>query len=89
MLFIPWESKWRDIIWEYVKPGVDYIKEEMHILLTKAAFMRRYKFVAEQNLQLMEDVLDVFQDSLVGFEEATKKQTLVEDTMLLLMCMVR
>ena len=68
-----------------MKPEVDNIMEEMHILLKKAAFMRRYKFVAEQNLQPMEDALDVFQDTLVAFEEAAKKQTLVEDTMLLLM----
>ena len=59
-----------------MKPEVDNIKEEMHILLKKAAFMRRYKFVAEQNLQPMEDALDVFQDTLVAFEEAAKKANL-------------
>ena len=68
-----------------MKLEVDNIIEEMRILLKKATFMRRYKFVAEQNLQPMKDALDVFQDTLVAFEEAAKKQTLVEDTMLLLM----
>ena len=56
-----------------MKPEVDQIWEQVCMLHKRATYVRRYKLVAEQNIEPMEDALEVFQDTLLAFEEAAKR----------------
>jgi hypothetical protein len=52
------------------------ITKEVNILIKKAKHIRRYKYTTEQNLEPIEDALEGLQESLVSYEEATKKSHL-------------
>jgi hypothetical protein len=58
-----------------VKPEFEKITKEVNILIKKAKHIRRYKYTAEQNLDPI-DALDGLQESLVAYEEATKRANL-------------
>lgn len=64
-------------VWDYVEPEVEKITKEVNILLKKAMHIRRYRYVTEQNLELMEDALEVLRETLVAFEESAKGAKLI------------
>jgi hypothetical protein len=63
-------------VWDYVKPEFKKITKEVNILIKKAKNIRRYKYTTEQNLEPIEDALERLQESLVAYEEATKRANL-------------
>jgi hypothetical protein len=45
----------------------------VNILIKKAKHIRRLHYTTEQNLELIEGALEGLQESLVAYEEATKR----------------
>jgi hypothetical protein len=45
----------------------------VNILIKKAKYIRRYNYTTEQNLELIEGALEGLQESLVAYEQATKR----------------
>jgi hypothetical protein len=60
-------------IWDYVKPEFEKITKEVNILIKKDKHIRRYNYTTEQNLEPIEGALEGLQESLVAYEEATKR----------------
>ena len=62
-----------------MKWEVDKIREQVDIPHKRAKSMRKFKLVAEQNIDTMEDALAKVEDSLAALEEAAK-QAKFQDT---------
>jgi hypothetical protein len=56
-----------------VKPEFEKITKEVNILIKKAKHIMRYNYTTKQNLELIEGALEGLQESLVAYEEATKR----------------
>jgi hypothetical protein len=59
-----------------VKPEFEKITKQLNILIKKAKHIRRYKYTTEQNLEPIEGALKGLQESLVAYEEDTKRANL-------------
>jgi hypothetical protein len=59
-----------------VKPEFEKVTIEVNILIKKAKHIRWFKYTTEQNLEPIEDALEWLQESLVAYEEATKRANL-------------
>jgi hypothetical protein len=56
-----------------VKHEFEKITKEVNILIKKAKHIRRYNYTTEQNLEPIEGALEGLQESLVAYEETTKR----------------
>jgi hypothetical protein len=56
-----------------VRLELEKITKEVNILIKKAKHIRRYNYTIEQNLEPIEGALEGLQESLVAYEEATKR----------------
>jgi hypothetical protein len=56
-----------------VKPEFEKITKEVNFLIKKAKHIRRYNYTTEQNLEPIKGALEGLQESLVAYEEATKR----------------
>jgi hypothetical protein len=52
---------------------VKKITKEVNILIKKAKHIRRFKYMTEQNFKPIEDALEGLQESLVAYDESTKR----------------
>jgi hypothetical protein len=56
-----------------VKPEFEKITKEVNILIKKAKHIRRYNYTTKQNVEPIEGELEGLLESLVPYEEATKR----------------